>query len=85
MEKVLIVVRAHWDPEARVWAAMSDDIPGLVTEAASPEELERKLQVMIPELLEADEELRREFVLPQMEIPVVVMSQQLTKVRLRAA
>ncbi|MGH9394255.1 MAG: DUF1902 domain-containing protein, partial [Terriglobales bacterium] len=26
-----IRVRATWDPEARVWVAESDDVPGLVT------------------------------------------------------
>lgn len=46
-----LVVRAHWDPEAEVWVAMSDDVPGLVTEAETPEQLEAKLRVMIPEVL----------------------------------
>lgn len=26
-------IHAAWDPEAKVWSAHSDDIPGLVTEA----------------------------------------------------
>ena len=45
-------VTALWDDEAGVWVAESDDIPGLVTEAATVERLVEKLQVMIPELLE---------------------------------
>lgn len=81
MPKASILVRAEWDPDAGVWFAMSDDVPGLVTEAATLEELERKLHVMIPELLEFDEELRADF-LP--EVPLIVMSQQVSKVRLRA-
>jgi predicted RNase H-like HicB family nuclease len=49
-----LVVRAFWDDEAEVWVATSDDVPGLVTEAATKEELLAKLQIMIPELLEAN-------------------------------
>ena len=45
-------VRAQWDSEAGVWVAESDDVPGLVAEAASPNLLREKLRVLIPELLE---------------------------------
>lgn len=47
-------VRAEWDAEALVWVATSDDVPGLATEAATIEELDAKLKVMVPELLEAN-------------------------------
>lgn len=47
-----LVVHATWDDEAQVWVATSEDVPGLVTEAASQVELIRKLKVMIPELLD---------------------------------
>ena len=47
-------VRAFWDPEASVWVAESEDVPGLVTEAETVEQLIAKLQVMVPELLEAN-------------------------------
>lgn len=50
--KQLLSIRAEWDPEARVWVATSEDVPGLATEAETIEQLESKLQVMIPELLE---------------------------------
>jgi predicted RNase H-like HicB family nuclease len=46
-----IIVKAIWDAEAAVWVATSDDVPGLVTEAETFEELDKKLRVMIPELL----------------------------------
>jgi predicted RNase H-like HicB family nuclease len=49
-----ITVNAEWDPEAKVWVATSDDVPGLVTEADTVEALAEKLSVMIPELLEAN-------------------------------
>ncbi len=50
MEK--IEVKAIWDDEVSVWVATSEDVPGLVTEAATAEELESKLLVLVPELLE---------------------------------
>lgn len=49
-----LTVKAIWDKEESVWVATSEDIPGLVTEAATAEELEQKLQIMIPEILEAN-------------------------------
>ena len=45
-------VQADWDPEANVWVATSDDVPGLATEAATIEELTARLRTLIPELLE---------------------------------
>jgi predicted RNase H-like HicB family nuclease len=48
----LIVVRAIWDPEASVWVAESEDVPGLVAEADSAEALEAKLPGLIQDLLE---------------------------------
>lgn len=44
-------VRAFWDDEAKVWVAGSDDVPGLVTEAPSVDQLIEKLKILIPELL----------------------------------
>jgi len=52
-----ITVSAEWDPEAKVWVATSDDVPGLVTEAGTVEALAEKLSVIIPELLEANGKL----------------------------
>jgi predicted RNase H-like HicB family nuclease len=45
-------ILAQWDSEAGVWVAESEDVPGLVAEADSPNLLARKLKVLIPELLE---------------------------------
>jgi predicted RNase H-like HicB family nuclease len=45
-------VACLWDDEARVWYVAETDVPGLATEAATLEEMERKLLQMIPELLE---------------------------------
>ena len=49
-----LIVNADWDAEAKVWVATSDDVPGLVTEAATQGELVKKLKVMVPELLDAN-------------------------------
>jgi predicted RNase H-like HicB family nuclease len=57
MSKKPLFVRAEWDDEARVWVATSDDVPGLATEGETVEGLIEKLKVMIPELLEANENL----------------------------
>jgi predicted RNase H-like HicB family nuclease len=50
----LIVVRAIWDREAAVWIAESEDVPGLVTEAETIENLEAKLPGLIQDLLNED-------------------------------
>jgi predicted RNase H-like HicB family nuclease len=48
------VIRATWDDEAKVWVAASDDVPGLVAEASSVEQLIEKLRALVPEMLEAN-------------------------------
>lgn len=47
-------IHAEWDPEARVWVATSDDVPGLATEGESLEALDAKLKHLVPELLESN-------------------------------
>ena len=47
-------VRAEWDPEAGVWVATSDDVPGLITEAPSIEALSEKQDTLVPYLLQAN-------------------------------
>ena len=49
-----LVIHAIWDDEAQVWVATSDDVPGLATEADTVDALIKKLQTMIPELLDAN-------------------------------
>ena len=77
-------IRADWDEEAQVWVVTSDDVPGLVTEAPTKDEVIAKLRVMVPELLEANgllNEVLEDGNHP--EVPISVMSQQISKVRLR--
>ncbi len=49
-----LIVKAKWDDEAKVWVATSDDISGLATEADSLDAMVKKLQIIIPELLDAN-------------------------------
>jgi len=49
-----ITEKAVWEDEASVWIATSDDVPGLITEAETCDALVKKLQIMVPELLEAN-------------------------------
>ena len=45
-------IQARWDSEAELWVAESEDVPGLVAEAESPNVLREKLRDLIFELLE---------------------------------
>jgi hypothetical protein len=47
-----IHVVALWDDVAKVWYATSKDVPGLAMEAATMEELQVRLEIAVPELLE---------------------------------
>jgi len=44
-------VHAVWDAEAGVWTAYSDDIPGLVTEAATWDEMVKRAAAAAAELI----------------------------------
>jgi hypothetical protein len=46
-----IIVNVLWDPEAEVWLAESEGVPGLATGADKMEDLIEKLKVAIPEML----------------------------------
>lgn len=53
-EQVVNVIR---DKEANVWVALSDDIPGLVTEAETLNELIEDLKILVPEMLHENRHL----------------------------
>ena len=55
-----IEVNAEWNAEARVWMVTSDDVPGLITQAATMDALWQKLKVMIPTLIRATSTLSDE-------------------------
>ena len=75
-----ILVKAAWDEEAKVWVAVSQDLPGLVTEAETTEELREKLQAVILDLVELNGPPAADLAA---EIPLYIMHEQVSKVRLR--
>ena len=46
------LITLNWDDEACVWIAESPDIPGLILESRSFDELIEKVKTAAPELLE---------------------------------
>ena len=48
----IIVVKADWDSEAKVWTATSGDVPGLVAESPTIEKLRPKVLAMIEDLID---------------------------------
>jgi hypothetical protein len=44
-------VHAHWDADANVWWAESDEVPGLATEAPDLKQLDENVRVIAPDLL----------------------------------
>ena len=75
MQQRLILVRASWDEDASVWVATSHDVPGIVTEADSLEELRSKLLVMISELIELNG-ISSDLA----EIPVHILAEQTARI-----
>ena len=47
-----LLIKMTWDPEALVWIAESDDVPGLVMESGSCDALIERLRFAIPEMLQ---------------------------------
>jgi len=82
MPRMSILVRAEWDPEAQVFVATSEDVPGLVAEAATPAELHQKLQILIPELLD----LNLPHAAPEtfQEVPLYIMHEQVSRIKIHA-
>ncbi len=47
-----LLIKLTWDPDACVWIAESDDVPGLVLESGSFDALIERVRFTVPELLE---------------------------------
>ena len=75
MTSRLILVRALWDEEAKVWVASSEDVPGLITEADTLEALRDKVLALITELM-ADNGIASDLA----EIPVHIMAEQTARI-----
>ena len=50
MSKYTIILT--WDEEASVWIAESSDVPGLILESNSFDDLIERVKITVPELLE---------------------------------
>ena len=83
MEPFTIIVRAQWDAEASVYVATSDDVPGLVAEAETLQKLQEKLSVLVPELLELNNDSHPHSG-GSREVPLVIMTEQVSKLRISA-
>jgi hypothetical protein len=53
-----IAIDARWDPEASVWIAASEDVPGLVVEADTWPGMIEEVRLVLPELLEVSGETK---------------------------
>jgi Domain of unknown function (DUF1902) len=80
----IIVVRATWDSVVKVWTAESSDLPGLITEAVSLDELDAKLPGLIQDLMDDSDgdDDRAEIDIP---IEVIASFSKLVRARSRAA
>ncbi|MEJ2125801.1 MAG: DUF1902 domain-containing protein [Alphaproteobacteria bacterium] len=76
MEHSILLIRADWDDEAKVWVATSSDIDGLATEAPTLEELRTKVLAMVAELIELNG-----FTSDLPEIPIHIMAGQTARIR----
>jgi predicted RNase H-like HicB family nuclease len=54
-------VRAHWDDDAKVWWAESDEVPGLASEAPTFEQLDENVRAIAPELLALNKGIKGTF------------------------
>ena len=52
------IIKFHWDSEAAVWIATSDDVPGLVLESASFDALVERVKTAVSELIDVNENQR---------------------------
>ena len=50
----LWTIRADYDPEAKVWWTSDSEVPGLVAEADTLEQLAEKLEYLVPEMVDAN-------------------------------
>ena len=45
-------IEAEWDAEAEVWVATSPDVPGLVLQGRTNDEIIEKVRLVLPALIE---------------------------------
>lgn len=64
MKKLL--VSAEWDEDSGSWVATSDDIPGLVAEARTMNELVERVRAISPDLIQENMHLFDDFDVPDL-------------------
>ena len=52
-----MIVYYRYDPEANVWTATSEDIPGLALEGEDLDELKERVKKAIPELISINRDI----------------------------
>jgi len=72
----VIVVKAAFDPEAKVWFIEYSDVPGLNLEAETLENLQAKIPVALQDLLEETDGAGAPF-----DIPVEIIAHASARVR----
>jgi predicted RNase H-like HicB family nuclease len=50
-ELTAYTIQVHWDADAHVWWAESEDVPGLVAEGETLEAIVQDMRATVPELL----------------------------------
>jgi predicted RNase H-like HicB family nuclease len=45
-------IEAEWDTEAEIWVATSPDVPGLVLQGRTQDEIVEKVRLVLPALIE---------------------------------
>jgi hypothetical protein len=78
MNHRIIIVKAAWDTDARVWYVESSDVPGLRLEAESVEGLAELLPAAILDLLEASGEVSGD----ARDVPIELIAHASTRLRL---
>ena len=49
------LIKMDWDDEASVWVATSPDVPGLVLESGSFDDLFERVRYAVPELIQLNQ------------------------------
>lgn len=68
-------IKANWDAEASVWYVEDSDVPGLVAEGESVEELLEKIKILLPELIHMNRHLLGDDVTEN--LPIHLMAERL--------
>lgn len=74
-EKAIYRVKADWDDESGCWTATSEDIPGLVLEAETLDEIRSLVMDVGPELIESNCGFH------DFDVPLILQAEYVTKLK----